>query len=263
MLRDKISKLAGIPKTKLPSSYQIIGKIFLAKLDLSKPEKKKFAKAVFSLLPYIETVCEIKGIKGELREPIVKKIAGLSTTTIHKEHGIVYKLDVSKLMFSKGNVYERKRLLPLVKKSEIVVDMFAGIGYFSLPIAKKVKKVYAIEKNPTAFRYLKENIKLNRLNNVIPLLSDCRKVKIKEKADHVLMGYFPHTEKFLPYAKSFAKGIIHFHNTYRKDELWNKPLTHIRKVIPKAKILKKKIVKSVAPNIYHVVLDIQINKEKN
>jgi len=159
-------------------------------------------------------------------------------------------------MFSKGNLYERQRLLKQVGK-EIVVDMFAGIGYFSLGIARQAK-VYAIEKNPVAFRYLKENIRINKINNIIPILGDCRKVKI-EKADRVIMGYLSKTEKFLPAALRFIdKGIIHYHNVYKSNELWDKPLKDIEKACKSRqyKILYKRKVKSVAPRTFHVVIDI-------
>src|SRR3989344_2273513 len=73
-----------------------------------------------------------------------------------------------KEMFPKGNLFERQRIAKQVKPNEIIIDMFAGIGYFSLGL-KKAKKVYAIEKNPLAYKYLKENILLNKAKNIVPI----------------------------------------------------------------------------------------------
>lgn len=284
--KDKLAEKTGIPVEKLPSSYQIIGDVLLLKLMKIKSahQKKKIADAVISLLPYVKTVCEIAGVEGELREPKIMKLAGNGTETVHKEHGILYKLDVSKVMFSKGNKTERQRLKEQAKSTETIIDMFAGIGYFSLPLAKKCKKVIAIEKNPAAFKYLKENIALNKISNIEPVMGDNRVVseKFAGIADRVLMGYFQTTRRtqldvpkvrhfvgasvssveFLPYALKMLKqkGMIHFHNTYHKTELWEKPLEDIKKYCKNFKILNKKKVKSVAPNTYHVVLDVEVTK---
>ncbi|MEM7819365.1 MAG: class I SAM-dependent methyltransferase family protein [Candidatus Aenigmatarchaeota archaeon] len=266
--KQKLSKLSGIKKELLPSSCQIVGNILLIKFMKikSKKQKEKIAQAIMQMFPYIKTICEIKQISGELREPKIIKLLGNGTETIHKEHKILYKIDVSKIMFSKGNLNERKRLVEKIKNNETIVDMFAGIGYFSLGIAKfsKAKKIFAIEKNPIAFNYLKENIKLNNIKNIETILADCRKISIEEKPDRIIMGYFPNTEKFLPYALKMSKvgTIIHFHNTYRKNELWDKPIKEIENACKEMNlnfnILEKIKVKSFAPNVYHVVVDFQI-----
>ncbi|MFC2143729.1 class I SAM-dependent methyltransferase family protein, partial [Candidatus Aenigmatarchaeota archaeon] len=215
--------------------------------------------AFVSVLPRIKTVCEILSVSGELREPIVKKIVGSDTETVHKEHGILYKMDVTKVMFSKGNLGERSRLI--ARSGERVLDMFAGIGYFSLSLAKQGANVTSIEKNPVAFHYLKENIKLNNVK-INAINSDCRDFSINHEFDRILMGYFPGTEKFLPTALKMIKnnGIIHFHNTYRENELWSSPIKQISNVIDNFKIINKKKVKSVAPHTWHVVIDFSVEK---
>lgn len=265
-LKEKICALSGIPLEKLPSRCQIIGHVFLAKLFyLDKTEKKGFAKAVKQVLPYIETVCEILEIKGNLRKPKVVKLIGKKTETIHKENDILYKLDAAKIMFSKGNLSERKRLLENIHPQETIIDMFAGIGYFSIPIAKKCKSLYAIEKNPLSFRYLKENVKLNKLENIKPILGDSKKIRIKEKADRILMGYFPNTQKFLPAAMKLLgnKGVIHYHNLYKRNDMTT-PISDVEKASKKTdfKIVsfKQRTVKSYNPILDHVVLDIELEK---
>lgn len=260
--KEMLSRRTGVDEKLLPASYQIIGDVLLLKfLKInSLQQKKMIAKAIMDIFPRIKTVCEILAIKGEYRTPKIRNIAGDGLVTIHKEHGILFMLDVSKIMFSKGNLYERQRIVNDVKKNEIIIDMFAGIGYFSLGIAKKAKKVYAIEKNKVAFRYLKENIRLNKIKNIVAINADCRNISLPEKATRVIMGYFPRTEKFLPYALKFIdNGIIHFHNIYRSDELWHKPLNDIEKACKRPyKILSKRKVKSIAPRTYHITIDFSI-----
>lgn len=270
MLKQKLSKATGISVGKLPSSYQIVGDIMLVKLmKIKSPkQKQKIAQAILKLLPYVKTVCEIKEIKGELREPSVKVLAGNGTVTVHKENEILYKIDVSKIMFSKGNLSERKRLLNQVKDGEIIVDMFAGIGYFSLPIAKftKAKEMIALEKNPVAYNFLTDNIALNKITNLIAIQGDCITAarSFPAKADRILMGYFPGTEQFLPAAIWMAKPgcIVHFHNIYAEKELWKTPLDQIeaasKALNREYEILVKKKVKSYSPKKWHVVVDFKI-----
>ena len=259
-------------------TIQIIGDIALLKFkeNISEEEKIKIAKSIKEKMPRIKTICELKRIEGEFRNPIAKVLIGNDTITIHKEHGILYKLDVLNIMFSKGNLYERKRIINAIKENETIVDMFAGIGYFSLGIAKysKARIVYAIEKNPVAYNFLKENITLNKLENkIIAILGDCREIARKKElqgiANRVIMGYLKNTEDFLSSAFLFLKdqGIIHFHNTYKKEELWNLPIKILEE---RAKyfgfeleeIISKRIVKSYAPRVFHVVLDARFRRNR-
>ncbi len=270
--KEKMANLTGIKKEHLPSSYQMIGDIMMLKLPkLDSEQKSDLAKAVVKEYPRVSTVCEISGVEGEMRTPDVKILAGHSTQTVHKENKIMYSIDVSKIMFSKGNINERQRLIRKIQNHETIVDMFAGIGYFSLGIAKfsKAKGIFAIEKNEDSFRALEYNIKLNNIKNLTPLFGDCRDISqmLFGKADRILMGYLPGTEKFLPNAIEMlkAKGIIHFHNTYRKEELWDAPLRDIKNACDDAnckfRVIEKKKVKSYAPNVFHIVIDAEITKD--
>lgn len=247
----------------ITSNYQRIGDIIIIPTD-----DKKIAENFFELYPKTRMVCTIDDISGELRQPKIKivKSNDSNTETIHKENGIKYKLDISKVMFSKGNLSERKRLVDQVTSKETIIDMFAGIGYFSLPLSIKAKKIYAIEKNKDSFHYLKENISLNNIKNIEPILSDNRDKsiinRIHNKADRVLMGYFSkenNTKNFLETAMNYVKkgGIIHYHNVYRMDDLWDKPIQDIKSV-GNIEIINKKKVKSVGPRLYHVVIDFKV-----
>jgi tRNA wybutosine-synthesizing protein 2 len=252
----------------LPSGFQKIGDIIILNLNLKLKNKRAIiGESVLNIFPNIKTVCDKSGgITGDLRVPQVKKIAGNGTETIHVENGCKYNLDVTKVMFAKGNVSERGRLPKIIKPGESIIDMFAGIGYFTIPIARhaKPKQIIAIEKNPMPVKFLKDNIKLNGLKNVKVIEGDNREVEgLDGTADRIIMGYLPGTEQFLPAAFKFLKpagGIIHFHNTYRKQELWDKPLKEIIVAANFAgydvkDISNKGIVKHFAPGVEHVVID--------
>ena len=104
----------------------------------------------------VKTIMKVDHIQGTKREPIVKLLYGDDTETINKENNCLFKLDLKKVMWSKGNNNERIRIARLVEDNETVIDMFAGIGYFSIPIGRfsNAKHVYSIEINPNSFYYL-------------------------------------------------------------------------------------------------------------
>jgi len=254
----------------LPSGYQRIGDIIIINI---KPELKEFqntmGESILNLIPKAKTVCVKQGISGELRTPMTRKVAGDGTETVHIEDGCRYMLDVTKVMFAKGNSSERGRLAKLVAPGEVIVDMFAGIGYFSIPMAvhAKPEKIIAIEKNPDAVHYLRENIRLNKASTIEVIEGDNRHVMLTSIADRVVMGYLPGTEKFLPHAFNFLKekGVIHFHNTYRKEGLWEAPINHLEKAAEESgfrleKVMRKAIVKHYSPGVEHVVIDASFKR---
>lgn len=268
LLQQKLkNNLSKKELSLLPSSYQKIGNIIILNLKSELAEyEKQIGKIILKNISNTQTVCIRKGIiKGNYREPQIEVIAGKKTTkTIHKENGIIYNIDVNNIMFSKGNLAERKRIISQVKTGENIIDMFAGIGYFSLGIAKfsKAKKIYSIEINPMAFKLLKENIKANKINKIKPIFGDCIIEMPKlEKAERILMGLLPSSKDYLLDAMKAIKsnGIIHYHTTGKENQnLFNDVKTAAEISGFKAELLKQKKVKSYAPNIYHYVLDCKI-----
>lgn len=277
LVKDKLKK--KVPEETLelvPSGFQRIGSISI----LNLPEElhrysRSIGNTVLKNFPYIKTVCMRTGpVSGELRKPKVKVISGEKTTvTTHRENKCLYRIDISKLMFSKGNLLERARLVQVVQPGETIVDMFSGIGYFSIPIAKFARpaKIFAIDKNPVAMEYLKENIKLNKIEGKItPVFGDCREVKFGDIGDRIVMGFLPGTSEFLPAAFEAMKpegGVIHYHDTFKKEELWEKPIHILESAAFKngymlERITYKNKVKEYAPNVFHVVLDAEFKGRK-
>lgn len=249
----------------LPRGYQILGKIMLIKLDKKLVKHKKLiGKSLLEMFPYILTVCLFKGIKSVTRKPSIEVIAGCkSTQTLHKEHKCQFLIDVSQVMWSQGNKRERMRLVKLAKPNETIVDMFAGIGYFSIFLAKysNPDKIYAIDINPKSTELLRRNTWLNGVENKIEILQgDCRDFSklLKNTANRIVMGHLFDTEKFLPHAMRIAKKkcIIHLHRTAKESEI--KGLKE--KLGKKAKVIKVTRIKSYAPKVYHYVFDLKVTK---
>jgi tRNA wybutosine-synthesizing protein 2 len=151
---------------------------------------------------------------------------------------------------------------------DVVVDMFAGIGYFSLPMAvhSKPEKVYAIEINPVAFGYLEENIRLNEVGHVVdPFLGDCLKMAPEGVATRVVMGYLSGGETYLPKAMRIIgeEGIIHYHENCPNDLLPDRPASTVRDAAEKegrdVEVMNQRRIKSFAPGVSHVVLEVSVH----
>ncbi|MEE0938854.1 class I SAM-dependent methyltransferase family protein [Methanobrevibacter sp.] len=213
----------------------------------------------------VKTIMKIDHIQGTKREPVYNIIYGSETETINKENGCLFKLDLAKVMWSKGNNNERLRIAKLVEDDEVVLDMFAGIGYFSIPIGvhSNAKQIYSIEINPNSYFYLNENIKLNKLDNVTPILGDCKIHAPKYKADRIVMGYVKTTHHYLDVAINSLNegGILHYHETVPEKLMKTRP---VDRIISQAgdrdvEILKINKIKKYAPGVEHIVVDARIN----
>lgn len=213
----------------------------------------------------VKTIMKIDHIQGTKREPVYEILYGSETETINKENGCLFKLDLAKVMWSKGNNNERLRIAKLVEDNEVVLDMFAGIGYFSIPIGvhSNAKHIYSIEINPNSYYYLNENIKLNKLKNISPILGDCKDIAPKYKVDRIVMGYVKTTHHYLKVAIDSLNegGILHYHETVPEKLMKTRP---IGRIISQAgnrdvELLKINKIKKYAPGVEHVVIDARIN----
>lgn len=213
----------------------------------------------------VKTIIKISKIEGKKREPQIKILYGNKTETINKENKCLFKLDLAKVMWSKGNNNERIRIAKLVKENETIIDMFSGIGYFSIPIGKfsPAKKIISTEINPNSFHYLKENIKLNKITNIEPFLGDNRDIVPNFKGDRIIMGYVKTTHHFLDTAiNSLNKnGILHYHETVPDKLIQTRPINRIKEAADtrNVELLNIQKIKRYAPGVMHVVIDAQLD----
>jgi len=261
-IKDRID-LPGFEVNLLPDNWEMIGDILLIKLPDELLEHKEKVAEVYSNILNAKTVMLQGSIEGKEREPVVEKIYGDETETVHIENGVKFKIDTSKLMFSSGNIDERIRMAEEVEEGEVVVDMFAGIGYFSLPMAVHgdPEKVYSLEINPTAFRYLEHNISLNEVEDVVEAWHGDNRDFSFVGADRVVMGYLNDTWKFLGKAVEFldGEGIIHYHTNCSDSSYPEQVEKELENNIDlNFEIIKIKKIKSYAPHVFHVVVDLEV-----
>jgi tRNA wybutosine-synthesizing protein 2 len=253
----------------LPSKWEQLGEVLIFKLDERLREKEEEIAKVYAEELGAKTVLEdIGGVEEDIRRPKMKVILGTETVATHKENGVLFKLDTKRLMFSSGNIDERVRMAKVCEDDDIVVDMFAGIGYFSIPMAvhSNPAEIYSIEINPVAFEYLCENVKLNKVEEkVCPINGDCLEAAPEGLATRVVMGYLSRGELYLPKAMRVIgdKGIIHYHETCPDALLPDRPAFKVQKAAEsegrKVEILKQRRIKSYAPGVSHVVLDVSVS----
>ena len=264
-----LADLADLPEDvldDLPMRWEYVGDIVIIRLeDSAEPYKKRIGEFYADELD-MSTVCvDRKGVSGEFRRPSMEVIYGTKTESVRLENGILYDFDVTKVMFASGNVDERERMKNLDCTGETVVDMFAGIGYFTLPIAKfaNPKRVIACEKNPGSFDFLVKNIELNEVaDKVTPVLGDNRDLDVeKGSADRILMGYVQTTSEFIPKALEMIRpgGMIHYHDTFYINEYETRLREIFDGYVPGGyEIEGIREVKSFAPSVSHYVADVRI-----
>lgn len=254
-----------------PSSYARVGDIIVVSDDLQH-RPHDVGAALLELHGDTRTVVSIEEIEGEQRHPEIRHIAGENrTTTIHREHGLEYALDLQEVMFSIGNQHERIRMRSVVTTGERVLDLCAGIGYFTLPIADGGGQVIAIEHNPTAFRWLSKNMTLNGLDDrITPVMADCRTVTAS--ADRAIIGHLPVHDcrddprdfgsGYLDTAvRSVSSGWLHVHgiawsdhHDQARDALCDR-LTSRGVELRECSVER---VKGIAPKTDHIVIDARI-----
>jgi tRNA (guanine37-N1)-methyltransferase len=202
-------------------------------------------------------------VQGVTRTRDLEFLAGVDNLeTIHKEYGIRFKLNPSTVYFSPRLATERSRIVDEVNENETIIDFFAGIGSFPISIAHvKNAKIYSVDINPEAYKYVNENIKLNKLiGEVIPIQGDIRKViNDLPLADRILMNLPGTAKDFLDIAVNHLKvgGVL---NYYEFSSDYESVLNRVNEIAypRKTTLLNIRKVKSQSPGVWHIGLSIKI-----
>lgn len=261
---------------KVCNSYDIIGDIAVIRLFDSRGEGERVAQAILRIHKNVKTVLAQTGaVSGDFRLRALEYLAGeRKTTTRHGESGCVFSVDVEKCYFSPRLSYERMRIARQVRKGEVVVNMFAGAGCFSIIIAKysHAEKVYSIDVNPEAFNYMRENVRINRVyGKVVPMLGEAKEIieeRLLHVADRVIMPLPEKAFDYLPCALLALKKTGGWINYY-DFEYAGKGVDAAEKVKLKVseglqslganfQVFCSRVVRSTGPHWWQVVLDLEI-----
>ncbi len=259
----------------LPSSYDIIGDIAVLELSskLSSYETV-VADGIREVNRNVSVVLARKGsVSGQERVLPTRLIAGENrTTTIHKESGCRFKVDLSKAYFSPRLSHEHERVAGLVEEGEVVTDLFAGVGPFSLMIAKRLKEVEVntVDANPDAVDLIRENLTLNNVEDRVRVwLGDARRVvetDLHGKATRVIMNHPSAAHEFVDVAcKALRKdgGIIHYYTFAQGLDCEAKAVLELEEGLARfnwrAKWLAQaRQVREVAPMKWQVAVDVPV-----
>ncbi len=219
-----------------------------------------------------ERVARLGEISGKMRESSVEMLLGEDDWVLRRESGVDYGYNLTQCMFSAGNVNERRRMGKVVGAGEIVVDLYAGIGYYSLPmlVHSQVGHVHCCEWNPNAVRALETNLESNGVAGRCTVHFGDNRVtaaNLEGVADRVILGLLPSAGDGYALAITALKpagGVLHVHGVAatKNHAAWVTDVTEsLREIKGKFSVdtAKPLRVKSYAPHWDHVVLDVTIS----
>lgn len=253
--------------SRVATAFDVIGDIAVLEIPRELEKKKEqIAKTLLSVHKNIRVVLRKKTArKDSYRLRGYEHLAGeRRTTTLHRESGCTFALDVTKTYFSVREGTERLRVAEQVRERERVLVMFSGVGPFAIVIAKrKAVDVVTVEINPVAYTYMVQNVRTNRvMHRVTPLLGDVKKmVPMLSLFDRVIMP-LPHSaHMFLGVAIDALRkgGVLHFYSIQPEKDLFSEPIKQLERATREknrtVKILAKRKVLPYAPRVYKVCVD--------
>ena len=276
MLKEILQEKLDITELeKLSSSFDIIGTIAIIKIpEVLSSKKKLIGDVLIDQIKPVKTVfCQVSPVEGDYRLRKLEFISGENTPiTIYREHGCTFEVDVINTYFSPRLSTERLRLSKLIKPNEMIINMFGGVGTFSIIIShsNKSSRIYSIDSNPVANDICRRNIETNKLTGkVIPILGDAREEiynKFRGIANRVLMPLPEKARDFVDSAVSSlakSKGIVHYFSHVGAD---NKKNAIQRGIVDTSEsfsnynhmIRNIRVVREVGPRFYQIVSDVEI-----
>lgn len=267
---DTIYSECSVPETLkplLPRKWEMIGTDAILKLRDELYAYEEEIGEIYSKVLGAKSVYAVTGrIQGTYRKPSLKLIYGRGGETVHSENGVRFVLDAAKVMFSSANHDERMRMAGLDCAGETIVDMFAGIGHLSMPIAvhSSPRRILAAEADSDTFGFLLKTIRANSVEDVYePVNADNRQIDERD-ADRVIMGYLENTEEWLPHAIAMCRSgaTIHLHSAVprRGSADWGRHLQERWGSHRGRKLIVRQVrrVKGYSALLDHMVADIEV-----
>ncbi|MBP1449002.1 MAG: class I SAM-dependent methyltransferase family protein [Thermoproteus sp.] len=257
---------------KVPSSFDIIGSRSGAVAVVEIPEeleayKLEIAEAIKRFNKNIGAVVRRMGARsGIFRLYNYEILIEGPTEVLHKEHGYFIKVDPIKVYFSPRDQTDRQEIAETVSDGERILYLFAGVGPYGVAIARRrrVKWIYAVELNPWGFKYMVDNVRINKLHTMVPVRADVRDFcsSFRGTADRVLMTLPLGAHEYLGDVVKCVTdgGILHFYHTGPEEEPYKEAEDLVHTVCKQCRIINRKIVRDYAPRIYKIRLDILVRK---
>jgi len=279
--KDIITGAGSIPERLfplLPTSYDVIGKIIVLRLDAElEPYREEVGAALLEVHHNCQTVAVDRGVGGEFRIRKLETIAGdKNLKTLHTELGVKLEIDLEKLYFSPRLSMERQRVAESIDTAEFILDAFAGAGPFSIVLAgsahPRPKKIVAVDINPHAVEYLRLNVMRNRCDDIVEIeeedagvvLTKYATVSERERPNRIIMN-LPHDAfRFLPAAVRAIKhgGIINYYAIIGNEEREH----HMEEILEMGEAAGRRIeivfsreVRNYSPSMGHFAFDLRVH----
>lgn len=210
----------------------------------------------------------------DMNTPITKRPGWVEVS----ENKIIFGFDITKVMFCSGNVTERMRMGSMKVKDEIIVDLYCGIGYYTLPflVHGQAAHVFACEWNINSVDALKHNMKRMKVENKCTVFYGDNRETVNNNpnlwkiADRVSLGLLPSSTMGWPLAVNVLKssgGMIHVHENVMESNInefvidccnqFKSLFANEHQKEYQVECLHLERVKSYAPRVYHIVLDLK------
>ncbi len=249
-------------------SYERLGDVVIVDEDDDERARAIAAAIVESDLPVETVLNKASKVKGETRVRDWEVLAGEGTETVHREYGCEFALDLAEVYFSPRLATERHRVAEQVKEGERAFDMFAGVGPFVIPFAKRGAECVGVDVNERAIEYLRENARRNGVEErVTAIAADVLEVapEYENWADRLVMN-LPHSaDAFLESAVTIAgdECVLHYYDIQHEDDPFGPGERAIRAAAEPeydVTVETRRTVRSYAPHELNVCLDVRLER---
>jgi tRNA (guanine37-N1)-methyltransferase len=271
-LRDSLSGVLPPGQIRaVETGIDVIGDIAIVKLGEEAREAGPLVGgAIMETMRNVKAVFDQEGgLEGDYRLRRLRHIAGeRRTLTLHRENGLRFMVDVEKCYFSPRLSTERARIADLVVEGE-VLNMFAGVGPYSITIAKRRKaEVHSNELNETAYRLHLENNKLNKVEPRTHMLNEDAMglaESLRTRFDRILMPHPSQSDRFLGTAKRLLKeegGWVHYYRHVSgadAEEASGRLGEELRGILGDGAVFTSRKVREIGPHYIELVADIHVS----
>ncbi len=266
----------------LPAKWEKLGELVLLPRELGQtktwekvaqhPMAETLWKGMAQALKVTSIGLQASIANDTFRSAQVKMLTG-SPEVRFSDHGVVFAFDASKVMFSSGNITERRRIGTINMQGEVVVDAYAGVGYytFHMLVNAGAAHVHACEINPASLAGLKAGAQANGLLDrltVHPGDNALTLEKLRGTADRCHLGLLPSSEAVWEACMLALKptgGVLHIHMNVEEEKIDSWTMTTVERfqnmvtnhgLSFTVKPMHVERVKWFAPRVRHVVLDL-------
>jgi tRNA (guanine37-N1)-methyltransferase len=267
--------LEGLLKPEQASAVEtgidVIGDIAIVKLpEPVKDQGALVGEAILASMKNVKSVFDQEGgLEGDFRLRRLRLLAGEERTlTMHRENGLRFMVDVERCYFSPRLSTERMRIADLTGSAERVLNMFAGVGPYSITLARKKRvEVWSCELNEVAYRLHLENNKLNKVEHLMHMLNqDAAQISgsVEVRFDRVLMPHPSQSNRFLPEALEMVKrgGWIHYYRHHSGADVAEAQARlgeELGEMLGDGAEYTSRRVRAIGPHYVELVADIRVS----